>query len=211
MKQIEAVAAERRALPPGPILQTYIFDEGPQDLTSSAPSKQTSLLDLAKETEKPLVIYHMMMGETHDKACSGCSMFLDAINGVAKHLAQRVNLAVVAKAPLEAIRKYAKRREWNDLRFLSAFGNSFNKDMNVEVPEWMPEMWQVPGFSVFQYEKAADGEEVVRFLYHTNPAFGRNEDGGLVIRGMDLTSPVWNIFDLTPQGRGESELEYIGK
>ncbi|KAF2470992.1 DUF899-domain-containing protein [Lindgomyces ingoldianus] len=208
--QIEEVASQRRALPLGPILPTYTFEEGPKDLAASSPITKVTLSDVAKPgslSHKTLVVYHLMMGENATKACPGCSMFVDGLNGVAKHLAQRFNLVVIAKAPLPVIREYAMKRGWHDLRFLSSFGNSFNKDMGVEAPEWMDDMPQGPGMSVFKYEED-DGEGKVRFLYQTNPHFDRD-----VIRGMDLLTPVWNILDITPEGRGDWDpgFEYVEK
>ncbi|KAF2246535.1 DUF899-domain-containing protein [Trematosphaeria pertusa] len=220
IQQIEAVAQQRRALPPGPVLPTYVFEEGCLNLNSDAPPKQVTLADVAKEeAKKPLVVYHMMMGEQEEKACSGCSMFLDSLNGVATQLSQRINLIVVAKAPLSAIRAYALRRQWHNLRFLSSSSNSFNKDMGMEAPAWMPEMKQAPGFSVFLYEEGGEGEEgKLRFWYQQSPIFGRKggetgngPQGDMVVRGMDLLTPVWNILDITPEGRGEKDLEYDGK
>lgn len=151
------------------------------------------------------------MGENDTVACSGCSMFVDGLNGVAKHIGQRSNLVVIGKAPLSSIRAYAKKRKWDDLRFLSSYGSDFNKDMGVEHPEWMKDMPQGPGLSVYQYEDA-EGEGKVRFWYQTTPHFGKL-DGKDVIRGMDLLTPVWQLFDITPEGRGnwDPSLEYVEK
>ncbi len=143
------------------------------------------------------------------------------MNGVAKHLSQRINLLIIAKAPLQAIRAYAKKRHWNDLRFLSSLENSFNEDMGVEKPAWMQDMAQGPGISVFVYDEEGKGsaggggvggrdeEGVVRFWYQTTPHFGQKE--GPVLRGMDLLTPVWNMLDITPEGRGEWDagLDYV--
>ncbi|KAH7355463.1 hypothetical protein BKA66DRAFT_475450 [Pyrenochaeta sp. MPI-SDFR-AT-0127] len=212
INQIEKVAAQRRALPPGPVIPEYVFEEGCWDLNSDLPSKKITLAEVAKKGEvgrKTLVVYHMMMGENNTTACSSCSMFIDGLNGVAKHLAQRFNLVIVAKAPLPAIRAYAKKRAWNNLRFLSSRDNTFNKDMGVEEPEWMKTMPQGPGMSVFRYE---EGEDATRFCYQTTPHFGQKHDKE-VIRGMDLLTPVWNLLDITPEGRGnwDASLDYVEK
>jgi predicted dithiol-disulfide oxidoreductase (DUF899 family) len=207
INQIEEIAAQRRALPPGPVLPTYTFEEGPKDINSTSPGHQVTLAEVAKGDgkagHKTLVIYHMMMDKDDVKACAGCSMFVDGLNGVAKHLAQRFNLAIVAKAPLPAIREYARKRGWNDLRFLSSSDSDFNKDIGMENPPWMKDMGQGPGLSVFVYEEADDEKEEgkVRFWYQTTPHLAKigNND---VIRGMDLLTPVWQLFDITPEGRG---------
>lgn len=64
VNQIEEVAAQRRALPAGPVLPTYTFEEGPKDLNENSPVKQITLAEVAKPGElghKTLVVYHMMV------------------------------------------------------------------------------------------------------------------------------------------------------
>ncbi|OCL15357.1 DUF899-domain-containing protein [Glonium stellatum] len=199
--QIERVAAQRRALPPGPILPKYVFEEGPADLTLNEPSREICLGEVAGAGGKTLVLYHMMLGENAEEACPACSMFLDGLNGVAKHLAQYITFVVVAKAPLEKVRAWARKRGWVNLRLLSSCRSEFNKDMGVERPAWFSELEQGPGISVFRYE-VEEGkpkeEGVMRHFYTTTPHFAED-----VVRGMDLLSPVWNLLDLTPEGRGE--------
>jgi len=160
MKHIEKVAAQRRTLSSGPLLPTYVFEEGDRDLGSDSAPHKVTLAEIAGQGELPyktLVVYHMMMGEKEKTACGACSMFVDGLNGVAKHLAQHFNLIIIAKAPIDVIRAYAKKRGWNDLRFLSSFDNTFNKDMGVENPEWIQNMPQGPGMSVFVYEEGKEG------------------------------------------------------
>lgn len=148
-------------------------------------------------------------------------MFIDGLNGVAKHLAQRFDLVIIAKAPITAVRAYAQKRNWKDLRFLSSHDNSFNKDMGLERPHWMKELNQGPGLSVFQYEEKSESQGDVeggksgkdgnvRFWYQTTPHFGKRKENE-VIRAMDLLTPVWNLFDVTPEGRGtwDAGLDYV--
>ncbi|CAO2657902.1 Nn.00g071620.m01.CDS01 [Neocucurbitaria sp. VM-36] len=141
---------------------TYMFDEGPVNLNSDEGSKKVTLVEVAKRGDlghKTLVVYHMMMGESETTACPAFSMVVDGLNGVAEHVAQRINLVIIAKAPLSAIRAYAKKRGWNDLRFLSSYGNTFNKDMGFEDPKWIENMPQGPGIIVFRYEEGEDGKD----------------------------------------------------
>lgn len=214
MDQIERVAAERRALPVGPIMPSYTFlDAGDLSSNASEPTK-TTLIDLTKGDGKKttLILYHMMMEPDSKTACASCSMFIDGLNGVAKHLAQQVNVAVIAKAPPSSIREYAQKRGWKDLRFLSSSENEFNKDMNMEDVEWLGWKGQQPGVSVFKYEEGDDGNGQVRFYYQTTPYFA-NSGGNDVIRGMDLLTPLWNLLDITPGGRGDWDcgLDYVEK
>ena len=205
INQIEEVASQRRALPLGPVLADYEFEEGPADLQASDEVRKVTLTDIVKggnQAHKTLLVYHMMMDTNDTNACPACSMFIDGLNGVAKHLAHHFSLVIVAKAPISSIREYARKREWSHLRFLSSASNTFNKDMGVERPDWYKDLAQGPGFSVFRLEKGEDGGDRLRFWYHTTPHFGR-VNGKEVVRGMDLLTPVWNLLDITPEGRGQ--------
>jgi len=194
-KQIEAVAAQRRQLPTGAIMKDYVFN-GPEGTT-------TSLADLAADGRN-VVIYHLMFGPDDKEPCSMCGMFLDGQNGVGKHLDQNVNLAVVARGPIETVGAYAKKRGWDKLRFLSSENNSFDKDMNVQNPNYEPDSPSAPGFSVFK----KDGEGDVRHVYSQTASFVPG-----VQRGLDLLCPVYNVLDLIPEGRGQwwASNEYVFK
>ncbi|MFV2088390.1 DUF899 family protein [Micromonospora sp. LOL_021] len=188
--QIERVAAQRRALPPGPVLGEYLFTEGPADLNSDGPITQSSLGQLFGD-QQVLVIYHMMFGPKDDEACEMCSMWLDGLNGVSPHIRQNAAFVTVAKAPVEKVRGWARKRGWSRLRIVSSFGSTFNADLKVEDPG--SEM-QFPAISVL----SRDGE-TVRHFYTIQAIFPTDESG----RGLDLYSSVWQILDLLPGGRGD--------
>jgi len=193
--QIEKVAAQRRALPLGPIMPTYEFCEGPKDITvtDGSPTK-TSLADLAADG-RSVVIYNMMYAPGDEQPCGMCANVVDGFNGVSKHLDQVVNFAIVAKAPIKQLRAYAAKRGWNKLRFLSSSENSFNADMNMEKVSYMPEYeGQIPGISVFK----KDDEGNVRHHYSMSADFDKDTQ-----RGLDAITPLWNVLDLVPEGRGD--------
>jgi len=73
--QIETVAAQRRALPPGASMPTYSFEEGPRSLDQDQPYTKTTLQQLSEG--RSLVIYHLMFAEDEDEACPSCSMWID--------------------------------------------------------------------------------------------------------------------------------------
>src|SRR5207249_6735127 len=77
--------------------------------------------------------------------CPMCPCFLDGLDRYALHLAQRVNLAVVAKSPIERIHAWAAERGWTRLRLLSSSGNTYNADYFAEDPEG----GQMPACNVF--------------------------------------------------------------
>src|SRR5215475_13098285 len=108
MHQRERVAALRRKLPEGAPIQDYPFEEGPSDLSAGdAPVRNVRLGELFAGLSRPLVIYHFMFGKKQAKACPMCTAWLDGANGVAHHLAQRLDFAVVAAADVPTLRAFA--------------------------------------------------------------------------------------------------------
>lgn len=196
--QIEEVAAARRQVPPGLVLDDYSFAEGPTDLGRPEPIRTTRLRDLFGQHDT-LVVYHLMFHPDDDEACPMCSMWVDGFQGVAHHLAQRTSFAVIAKAPLPKLRGWAVRRGWDGLRILSSHDTTFNADLNAERPNGD----QRPMISVFTPE----GDRVRH--HYTLPANFLDD----AQRGIDQLSPVWNILDLLPAGRGDwyAENHYAGR
>ncbi|KAF2104873.1 CalU12 [Rhizodiscina lignyota] len=206
--QVERVAEMRRALPPGAPMKEYTFIEGPRDLNEDGPFTKTTLADLAADG-RSLIIYHMMFGEDAEEACSMCSCAIDSINGAAKHIEQRANLAIIGKGDIRKLRAWARKRGWHNLRILSSLESTFNNDMHLEHPPWMPDFKDVPSMSVFKKEK----EGIVRHVYTVNAHFDKeNEDQErFPERGGDLFTAVWMILDLIPEGRGDwyAQNDYI--
>ncbi len=133
MQQSERVAAMRRALPKGAVVKDYEFLEGPRDLDAGdAPLRTVKLSELFTSRERPLIIYQLMYGKKNAKPCPMCTMWVDGINGVAHHVAQNADLAIVAAAEPMAWRKYARERGWRNLRLLSAGDSTFKWDFGGE-------------------------------------------------------------------------------
>src|SRR6266545_3939365 len=133
MRQRERVAGLRRQLPPGPALEDYKFIEGPVDLDSGdTPTRTVRLSELFTGAGRPLVIYHLMYGKRQTKPCPMCTAWIDGINGVAHHVAQNVDLAIVAAAGPSDLRAHARSRGWNRLRLLSAGDSTFKSDLGSE-------------------------------------------------------------------------------
>ncbi|MFJ6750662.1 DUF899 family protein [Streptomyces sp. NPDC091266] len=199
MRHRERVAELRRGLPPGPVVDDYAFEEGPADLRAGdAPVRTVRLGELFTGPGRDLVVYHMMYGKTHTEPCPMCTMWLDGFNGVARHLAQNFDLAVVAAAGLPALRTHARSRNWTNLRLLSAGAGTFKYDLGSEDAEGN----QDSTVSVF----TRDDDGSVRHFYSVHPRMSEDIDQ----RGIDLFSPVWNLLDLTRRGRGDwiASLDY---
>jgi predicted dithiol-disulfide oxidoreductase (DUF899 family) len=202
MQQIERVAALRRGLPQGAAIQDYEFQEGPADLgAGDAPVRTVRLSELFTAPNRSLVIYHLMYGKKQKNPCPMCTMWMDGWNGVAHHLAQSVDVAVVAAADPAALRAHARNRGWDSLRLLSCGANTFKADLGSENPDG----GQDSQVSVFT--KDADG--TVRHFYSAHPRMAPDIDQ----RGIDLLLATYNVLDLTPQGRGKwySSLDYTPK
>lgn len=176
--RIEEVAAMRRALPPGPVVRDYEFIED---------GGRVRLSDLFASGKSYLILYHLMYWSKENEYCNMCSAWIDGFNGVAPHVTQRVNFAIASRAPFDNLRTWGNHRGWDRLRLLSSTSD-FARDIGAEDAQGDPDSTVV----VFSKE----GERI----RHTYTAHSMLEDRQ---RGIDLISPLWNLLDLTPAGRGE--------
>ncbi|MDQ6711400.1 MAG: DUF899 domain-containing protein [Candidatus Dormibacteraeota bacterium] len=192
MRQREHVAQLRRNLPPGPTVRDYVFKEGPADLDAGdTPARDVRLSELFTGTDRPVVVYHFMFGKKEKTPCPMCTLWIDGFDGVAHHIKQNVDFAIVAAADLPGLRAYARNRGWRNLRLLSAGDSSFKYDLTSEDAEGN----QDSTISVF----TRDPEGKVRHFYTAHPSMAED----IPERGLDLLCPVWNLLDLTPKGRGD--------
>jgi predicted dithiol-disulfide oxidoreductase (DUF899 family) len=192
MRQRERVAEQRRALPPGPVVEDYRFLEGPADLAAGdEPVREVSLGDLFTGPGRELVVYHLMYGKKQTTPCPMCTLWVDGFNGVAQHLARSFDFAVVAAAEPRALREHGRKRGWHRLRLLSGGKSTFKYDLGSEDEEGAQDS------TVSVFTRDADG--AVRHSYSAHP---RMSDA-IEQRGIDLLSPVWHLLDLTRRGRGE--------
>jgi predicted dithiol-disulfide oxidoreductase (DUF899 family) len=201
-RAVERVAAQRRALPPGgPVPEDYRFEE-----LDGGEVRFSELFAPGKDT---LVVYSFMfprysgdtrpgptVGETArlplaETPCPSCTSILDSLDGAARHLAQKIGLAVVAKSSPERIGAFASERGWSHLRLLSAGGNSYNRDYHGETAEGD----QAPILNVF----VRAGDEI-RHSWATE-LMRAPRDEGEDPRHVDSIWPIWNVLDMTPGGR----------
>jgi predicted dithiol-disulfide oxidoreductase (DUF899 family) len=208
-RAMEAVAAARRALPPGgPVPEDYLFDAISLDGTPT----RVRLSELFTPGKDTLVAYHFMfprhpvdkrpgpeLGVTaglpvQDGPCPSCTGFLDQLDGAAPHVEQKINFVVVAKAPIDRVAAFARDRGWKHLRLLSAASNTFKRDYHGEDADGS----QMPNMSVFHRE--SNGE--IRHTWSSELLY-EPTDPGQDPRHNGTLEPLWNIFDLTPEGRPE--------
>jgi predicted dithiol-disulfide oxidoreductase (DUF899 family) len=192
MRQRERVAALRRLLPAGAIVQDYVFQEGPSNLEEGdVPIQNVRLSELFSGPNRSVVIYHFMYGKGQITACPMCTMWIDGFNGVALHLAQNLDFAIAAAADPSALRQHARARGWRNLRLLSCGNNTFKYDFRSEDGDGN----QDSTISVF----SRDRHGALHHVYSAHPWMAKD----VKERGIDLLTPVYNLLDLTPQGRGD--------
>jgi predicted dithiol-disulfide oxidoreductase (DUF899 family) len=199
MRQRERVAALRRGLPQGAAVQDYAFTEGRADLEAGdMPIRTVRLRELFTGPNRSLVVYHFMYGKKQARPCPMCTMIIDGWNGIGHHVSQNADVVIVAAADPAALREHARKRGWDNLRLLSCGDNTFKYDLGSEDREGR----QNSTVSVFT--KDADG--TVRHFYTAHPSMALD----IKERGLDLLCPVYNVLDLTPQGRGNwsASLDY---
>jgi predicted dithiol-disulfide oxidoreductase (DUF899 family) len=205
-RAMEAVATARRELPPGGVVpEDYVF----QGTGADGVPDDVRLSELFAPGKDSLVIYSFMFprdpsdqrpgptrGQTarlklEESPCPSCVAFLDPLDGAVEHASQCINLAVVAKAPLPRILTFAEERGWRRLRLLSSAGNTYNRDYLAETGEGA----QRPMLNVF----LRDGETIRHFW--ASELLYAPSDPGQDPRHVGALEPVWNLFDLTPEGR----------
>jgi predicted dithiol-disulfide oxidoreductase (DUF899 family) len=199
MRQRERVAELRRQLPEGAVVQDYVFEEGPASLDAGdTPTRAVRLSELFTGPNRAVVIYHFMYGKKQTNPCPMCTLIIDGWNGVAHHLAQNVDVAIVAAASPTALRAHARNRGWDRLRLLSCGAITFKYDLGSEDREGS----QDSTVSVFTRGSAG----TLRHFYSAHPSMADD----IKERGLDLLCPVYHVLDLTPQGRGDwyAELGY---
>jgi predicted dithiol-disulfide oxidoreductase (DUF899 family) len=192
MRQRERVAALRRELPQGAPVEDYLFQEGPASLDSGDESiHPVHLSELFTGPNRSVVVYHFMFGKAQKNPCPMCTMMIDGLNGVGHHLRQNTDVAIVAAADPGELRAFARKRGWNNLRLLSCGENTFKYDLGSEDREGQ----QDSAVSVFSKDKGG----VIRHFCTAHPRMAED----IKERGIDLLCPVYNVLDLTPQGRGD--------
>jgi predicted dithiol-disulfide oxidoreductase (DUF899 family) len=154
-------------------IYSFMFPRDPDDTTPGPASGQTSLLPLS---EGP---------------CPSCVALLDQLDGAAEHVSQHLNLAVVAKAPLSRVLAFVAERGWRRLRILSSAENTYNRDYFAETPDGV----QRPMLTVLH----RDGD-VIRHFW-SSELFYAPRDPGQDPRHVGTLEPLWNLFDLMPEGR----------
>jgi predicted dithiol-disulfide oxidoreductase (DUF899 family) len=202
----EAVAAGRRGLPEGGIVpEDYVFDGAGEDGAPVA----VKLSELFAPGKDSLAIYSFMFprdptetspgpasGQTAllplaEGPCPSCTALLDQLDGAVEHVSQHVNFVVVAKTPLERLLTFAQERGWRRLRLLSSATNDYNRAYHAETADGA----QRPMLNVFHRHDGA-----IRHFWGSELLYAPTDDDQEP-RHVGSLEPLWNLFDLTREGR----------
>lgn len=190
-RQIQRVAEHRRALPPGGIARDYRFLD--------KDGRELGLADMfgAHET---LFTYFWMYGPERQRPCPMCTSFVGSLDQPARDIEQRVALAIIGRSPVERQLAFAKERGWTHLTFYQTVGEDFARDYRLVVDG-------DEGAGVFVWTR--DGDQVR--LFWAAEGGPETADPGFDPHLAPDPTPLWNVLDWTPEGRGTDwypKLEY---
>jgi predicted dithiol-disulfide oxidoreductase (DUF899 family) len=190
-KRAEAVAAQRASLPLGGEVYDYVFEEGAPNLADRDTVRSVRLSELFEPGKDSLVLYSFMYGPKMAEACPMCTSFIDGLNGIAQHARQRVNLVIAAKSAIQRIRDFALGRGWHNVRLVSSAKNTYNRDYHAESGDDQQD-------SILNVFTRRNGK--VHHFWASEARF--IPEPGRDPRHLDLLWPLWNVLDVTPEGRG---------
>ena len=203
-RQIEAVAAKRRALPPGgEIAEDYVFER-----IGAFQRPETVKLSELFGDKPTIILQSFMFGPDRDLPCAGCTHMIDSIDGGARYVDDRAPLYVVAKSPIARLVEWARVRGWKHLTFLSDITTRYSADYFGDTRKFPPAMradrdlkdgeeWDETIFNVFRKQDGA-----IRHHWGSEMAFAPTE-AGQDHRAGDLVDALWGLLDMTPEGRGD--------
>jgi predicted dithiol-disulfide oxidoreductase (DUF899 family) len=195
MREGDALAAERRALPWVRVDKPYVFD------TTGGPKTLAELFDGRGQ----LIVHHLMYAPDWSAACPGCTFQAEHIDGPAPHLERHdVRIVAVSSAPLDKLSAYKARMGWR-FEWVSTQGETFNHDFRVSFtedeiakgridynfgtivtdPRYLDR--ELPGVSVFYKNEAGE-------VFHTYSTYAR---------GLDALLGANQYLDITPEGRND--------
>lgn len=182
-RQIQRVAEMRRALPPGGVAKEYRFLD--------AEGNQLTLADLFGKHDT-LFTYFWMYGPERERPCPMCTSFVGSLDAPAPDIEQRLALAIVGRSPVARQLAFARERGWTHLNFYQLVGDDFAIDyrgLSEDGDEGaMVLVWQRDGDKVRLFWAPEGGSETA------DPGFDPH-------LAPDPT-PLWNVLDWTPAGRG---------
>lgn len=177
------LAAQRRALPPGPVIdQDWRFKD--------EQGFEVSLSDLFGDKDT-LIAYFWMYGPQRERPCPMCTNWIGSVDGNAADIKQRVAYKILGRSPVERQFAFAQERGWRNTDFIQTIGDDFANDFGLLTDEG-----EYPALVVFKRE----GDEIR--LFWKSEMTSEMADPGQDPRDAPDIASLWNLLDLTPDGRG---------
>jgi predicted dithiol-disulfide oxidoreductase (DUF899 family) len=183
-RHLTRLVEQRQSLPPGPIVtKDYRF----RDDTGA----DVGLIDLFGDHDT-LITYFWMYGPQRERPCPMCTNWLGSVDGNASDIEQRVALKILGRSPVERQKAFAAERGWRHLDFVQTVGDDYARDLGV----LSDKNDESPALVVYR----KDGE-TVRVFYSAEMPVEAADPGQDPRTAPDIAS-LWNLLDLTPEGRG---------
>jgi predicted dithiol-disulfide oxidoreductase (DUF899 family) len=160
-RQMEAVAAQLRALPPGgEVPEDYVFDA----VGAGGPAAVIRMSELFRGGDTLMMYHYMFPRHSRDERagptsgamanvplaegpCPSCTALIDMWDGTMPHFeGLGGNLVVVARAPITRVATFARDKGWKHTRLVSAANTTFRRDYGGDGPDGEP----VPIMTVFR-------------------------------------------------------------
>ena len=174
----ESVAAERRDLPPGAVVNRayrFVGEEG-----------EFALADLFGG-HGALFVYSYMFGPERTASCPMCAGFMNALALRVPAIRENMGVAFVARSPLARLVEAKRELGMPDLPVYCDPTGDFTRD-------WVDaEDGDVPGLNVFRKD-----DDLVRHFWSGEMT---ESDAGQDPRGAPEIDPLWTVLDMTPAGR----------
>ena len=191
-RHIQRVAQMRRRLPPGPEAKDYRFID--------ADGKERRFVELFGDHDT-LFTYYWMYGPERDRPCPMCTSFVGSLDIPSIDIEQQVAVAILQRSPASRQLEFARERGWRNLKFYQTVDDEFARDYRALEDDGsegaIVAVWKRDGDKVRLFWAAEGGPETA------DPGFDPH-------LAPDPT-PLWNILDMTPQGRPATwypKLEY---
>lgn len=139
-----------------------------------------------------LVTYFWMYGPERQRPCPMCTSFLGSFDVPVVDIEQRVAFAVLGRSSVARQLAFARERGWLNLRFYQCVGDAFAKDYRA---------MSTDGIEAAALDVWVRSEGAVRHFWGSNEMDGTADPGQDPHLAPDPT-PLWNVLDLTPEGRG---------
>lgn len=188
-RQIARVAAMRRDLPPGgEVKGDYQFLGESSTVRGSGPVGIDALFG-DKDT---LFVYNWMYGPKRVRPCPMCTALLSCLDGNTDHLRQRIAVAIVGQSPIERQIAFKVERGWKNLPMFQDVNGKFSEDY--------------AGLTADSVDTAAENiftrrDGVIRHFWAAEAGSATADPGQDPTTAPDLMT-LWNVLDLTPEGRG---------